>query len=103
MFTAPAAAHIADKARRERLSAIPYFEGLLSGDTDALIGSFAGEPELHHPTRGRVKGRRAFARFVAAQRQWLASRGAEARHVDVLVTGNRTVEEVVLNQDGDNG
>jgi hypothetical protein len=39
LFTAPAAAHIAEKARRERLLAIPYFEGLLSGDTDALIGS----------------------------------------------------------------
>jgi hypothetical protein len=27
-----------------------------SGETDALVRSFAGEPELHHPIRGRVKG-----------------------------------------------
>lgn len=27
LFTAPAAAHIAERARRERLAAIPYFDG----------------------------------------------------------------------------
>jgi len=34
------------------------------GEIDALIGSFAGEPELHHPVRGRIKGASAFERFV---------------------------------------
>jgi len=29
------------------------------------VGSLAGEPELHHPVRGRVKGVHAFERFVA--------------------------------------
>jgi hypothetical protein len=28
LFTAAAAAHIAERARRERLAAIPYFDGL---------------------------------------------------------------------------
>jgi len=46
------------KRRAERLTAVPYFDGLMSGEIDALIGSFAGEPELHHPVRGRIKGAR---------------------------------------------
>lgn len=100
MFTASAAAHLAERARRERLLAIPFFDGLLSGDIDALIGSFAGDPELHHLTRGRVKGTGAFARFVDDQREWLIERDAKTEHVDLVVTPNRTVEEVVLHLDG---
>jgi len=103
LFTAPAAAKVIEKARRERLAAVAYFDGLLSGDTDALIGSFAGEPELHHPTRGRIKGTNAFRRFVSDQRDWLDSRNATAEHVDLLVTANRTIEEVALHLDGDDG
>ena len=26
---------------------MPFFDGLLAGEFDALFGSFAGEPELH--------------------------------------------------------
>ena len=100
LFTAQAAQHVVERARIERRAAVPYFEGLLTGDTDALIGSFAGEPELHHPVRGRVKGVAAFSDFVAAQRAWLTHRGAEAEHVAVLITPTRTVEEVVLRLDG---
>jgi hypothetical protein len=37
----------------------------MTGETAALIDSFAGEPELHHPVRGRIKGARAFAGYVA--------------------------------------
>ncbi len=43
---------------------MPYFDGLMTGEIDALLGSFAGEPELHHPVRGRIKGAAAFERFV---------------------------------------
>jgi hypothetical protein len=42
---------------------VPYFTGF-AGETDALIHSFAGEPQLHHPFRGRVKGARAFPAYV---------------------------------------
>ncbi len=28
---------------------MPFFDGLMTEELDALIGSFAGEPELHHP------------------------------------------------------
>src|SRR5688572_3692085 len=77
LFTAPAADNVREAARRARLDAIPYYAGLLTGDTEALVRSFAGTAELHHPVRGRVKGARAFARFAADEAAWLAERNAE--------------------------
>lgn len=103
MFTAPAAERVHEQARRSGRAAVPYFEGLLTGDTAALTGSFSNEPELHHPTQGRVKGRGPFERFVAGQRNWLADRNVEVEDVDLLVTPHRTVEEVVLRLDADSG
>src|SRR4051794_11820348 len=102
-FTAPAAEHVKEEARRRRRTAVPYFEGLLTGDVQALVGSFAAEPELHHPTRGRVKGTRAFARFMADQRAWLIQHDATIEHIDLVVTPRRAVEEVVLRLEGDDG
>lgn len=103
LFSAPALERIRGEGQRERLSAIPYFVGLMAGETDALIRSFAGEPELHHPVRGRVKGARAFERFVAETNAWLAERNAAFDDVDLVVTDHRTVEEVVLRLDGNSG
>jgi hypothetical protein len=65
-----------DRIRRDAADAgaaepVPYFDGITSGETDALVGSFAGEPELHHPVRGRVRGRRAFERLVPEINAWL--------------------------------
>jgi hypothetical protein len=102
-FTAPAAERVKEEARRRRQTAVPYFEGVLTGDVQALEQSFVGEPELHHPTRGRVKGTRAFARFMADQRAWLIEHNATIEHVDLVVTPRRGVEEVVLHLDGDDG
>ena len=48
LFTAPALEQAEEKWQRE-LVTVPFFDGLLSGDFDALIGSFAGEPELTIP------------------------------------------------------
>ncbi len=62
LFSAPVLARLQDKWWLEKHQVVPYFPGLMTGETDALIRSFAGEPELHHPVRGRVKGARAFAR-----------------------------------------
>lgn len=103
LFSVPALERIRAEGRRERLSAVPYFAGLMAGETDALIRSFAGEPELHHPVRGRVKGARAFERFVVETNIWLAERNAAFDDVDLVVTELRTVEEVVLRLDGDDG
>jgi hypothetical protein len=62
LFSAQVLARLEDR-RREKLVAVPYFTGF-AGETDALIHSFAGEPQLHYPFRGRVKGARAFPAYV---------------------------------------
>jgi SnoaL-like protein len=102
-FSAPAVARIQAQGRSERLAAVPYFAGLMAGESEALIKSFAGEPELHDPVRGRVKGAPAFERFVVETNAWLAARNASVDDVDLLVTARRTVEEVVLRLDGEAG
>jgi ferredoxin len=64
LFSAPALARLEEKWQRDELVAVPYFDGLMAGEPDALVESFAAEPELHDPVRGRVKGARAFKAFV---------------------------------------
>jgi SnoaL-like domain len=103
LFSAPVLERVLERRRREHLGAVPYFDGLISGETDALIESFAGEPELHHPVRGRVKGIPAFARFVADTNAWIAERNVSVEDVNFIVTPHRGIEEVVLHLDGDDG
>ena len=103
LFSAPAVAHMLDKRRQERLTEVRFFDGLMTGEVDALIGSFAGGPELHHPVRGRIRGAPAFVRFVAETRTWLAERNATVVDVNLILTPPRGVEEVVLHLDGDDG
>jgi hypothetical protein len=56
---------ILDKYRRERLRSVPFFDGLMAGEIDALLESCAGVPDAHHPVRGRIiTGESAFRRFV---------------------------------------
>jgi hypothetical protein len=84
-------------------TAVPYFDGLITGETDALIGSFAGEPELHHPVRGRIRGADAFGRFVTNTNTWIAERNVTIEDVNFILTPRRGIEEVVLHIDGDDG
>jgi hypothetical protein len=102
LFSAPALARIEER-RNARMSAVPYFDGLLTGEMDARIGSFAGQPELHDPIRGRVRGVSAFARFVTDTTTWMAERNVTVEDVDVIATPSRGTEEVVLHVDGDAG
>jgi hypothetical protein len=103
LFSAPALAAIEDKRRREQLVAVPYFAGLIAGEPDALVKSFAGEPELQHPARGRVRGARAFEAFVAETNAWLAERDVSVEDVEHVVGERRGFEEVVLHLDGESG
>ena len=103
LFSAPVLERFLSDARRDARAAVPYFQGLLSGEMDALVGSFAGEPELHHPTRGRIKGRRAFERWVAEHNARMIERNATVDDVERIVTPRRGVEEAVLNLDGEDG
>lgn len=104
LFSGPAL----DRIRRESADAraaapVPYFDGIKSGEIDALVASFAGEPELHHPVRGRVRGRREFERFVPEINEWLTQRNAVFSPVERILTPRRGVEETVMTLDGDKG
>src|SRR5437588_5232125 len=94
---------LASMGWRDELVTVPFFDGLMAGELDALVGSFAGEPEIHHPVRGRIKGIGAFTRFVTDTKAWLADRNATVEDVDLLLTAPRGVEEVVLHLDGGDG
>jgi SnoaL-like domain len=103
LFSASALERIRAHHRRERLTLIPFFIGLMTGEIDAIIESFAGEPEVHHPVRGRVKGAAAFERYAGETNVWLAEREVDVEDVDFIITPRRRVEEVILHIDGDDG
>ena len=103
LFSAPALESVLEKYRRGRLRSVPFFDGLVTGEIDALVESFSGVPEVHHPVRGRIKGESAFRRFVADMTSWLAVRNVDVEHVNFCITDPRGVEEVVLHLDGDGG
>jgi limonene-1,2-epoxide hydrolase len=102
LFSAPVLARIEER-RHARLTAVPFFDGLLTGEIDALVGSFVDGPEVHQPVRGRIKGVSAFERFVTDTTTWMAESGVTVEDVDSLLTPARGVEEFVLHVDSDAG
>ncbi len=103
LFSERALAEIEEKLRREERDTVPYFAGFLTGETDALIQSFAGEPEVHYPVRGRVKGERAFAAYAAATKAWLEEREDSIEDIGLLRTERRSVGEAILHLGGQDG
>jgi hypothetical protein len=103
LFSAPVLARFDDKQRQEELVALPYFAGVMAGEPAALVESFAAEPELYDPVRGRVKGARAFETFVTELNTWLARHNASVEDIEHVVTERRGFEEVVLHLDGEAG
>jgi hypothetical protein len=104
LFSAPVLERIRSQAADARAAApVPYFAGVTSGETDALVGSFAGEPELHHPFRGRVKGRGAFERYVADTNAWLTERNGVVGDAERISTSVCGIEETVVTLDGEQG
>src|SRR5207244_3439093 len=102
LFSAPALERVQERHGRQ-LERVPFFDGLLSGEIDALVGSFALEPEVHHPIRGRMKGVPAFERFVADMTGWMAQRNGSVDDVNFILTRSGDVGEFVLHLDGDAG
>jgi SnoaL-like protein len=102
LFSAPVLQQVQDRWRRE-LETVPFFDGVLAGEFDALVGSFAGEPELHHPVRGRIRGVEAFEAYVTETKMWLRQRNAAVENVEYVVAGRRGFVEVVLHLDGQTG
>jgi hypothetical protein len=99
LFSAPALERVEEK-RRQKLVTVQYFDGLMSGELDPLIGSFAGEPELHHPVRGRIKGARAFEAYFDEMQAMFRHRIASVEDVDRVVVKGHGLEEAVVHFDG---
>jgi SnoaL-like domain len=103
LFSAPVQERLKEKWRRDKLVAVPYFDGLFAGEPGALVKSFAGEPELHDPVRGRVKGTRAFEGFVTRTNSWFSERNVSVEDVEFAVTERAAFGEVVLHLDAATG
>ena len=103
LFSAPVLEQLREKWELERLEAVPYYDGLMSGEHGALVRSFAGEPVLHDPLNGRVMGVRAFEAYVTELHGWLTERSISFDAVDDVITAQREIEEVVLHLDGEAG
>ena len=81
LFTRRRCGAYCDQRRRDRFVTVPFFDGLLAGEMDALVGSFAGEPELHHPVRGRIKGYGRSRRIARETQAWLTKRNVSVDDV----------------------
>jgi hypothetical protein len=102
LFSAPALARIEER-RHARLTNVPFFDGLLTGEIDALVGSFVDGPEVHQPMRGRIKGAAAFERFVTDTTTWMAESNVIVEDIDSILTPERAIDELMLHVDGDAG
>src|ERR671913_1064765 len=106
VFSAPLAAAL--RAQDEEVTstndAVPYFEGILADEPDALVRSFAArQPVLDDPRVGYVEGTRELRAFATGTAEWLRERDAVVENVILTRTPARTVEEVVLNLLADDG
>ena len=102
LFSAPVLAQL-EEQRQHKLVDVPLWDGLMTGELDALIGSFAGQPEVHHPVRGRIRGARDFAAFVTELNAWFVRRSVSVEEIDGVATQRHGFDEVILHVDGTAG
>ena len=102
LFSSQALA-ILEEERQLELAAVPFFDGLMAGEIGALVESFAGEPQLHHPVRGRIRGARAFEAFVIETNAWLKQLDVSVEDIEHVVAKRHGFEEVVLHLQTENG
>jgi hypothetical protein len=103
VFTAPIAEALRGREAQGANDAVPYYEGIMAGEPEALVRSFAGEPRANDPRVGQVEGKREFRAFVTGTAEWLRERDAVVENVALTRTESRTVEEVVLHLLTDDG
>lgn len=97
VFTAPIAEARRAEGEARANDAIAYYEGILAGEPNALVRSFAaGQPRVNDPRVGHVEGVRELRAFVSGTAEWLRERDAVVENVALTRTQTRTVEEVVL-------
>jgi hypothetical protein len=94
VFTAPIAeARRAQEEAARTNDAVPYYEGIMADEPDALVRSFAGQPVLDDPRVGRIEGARGLRDFVSGMADWLRERDAVVENVALTRTQTRTVAE----------
>jgi len=103
LFSAPALERLLEKRRRAELLAVPFFYGLTAGELDALIDSFADEPVVHDPMRGRIRGVTEFEAFVTEMKGWLAEHNVSIENVEHIILPARGFEEVILHLHSESG
>ena len=103
LFSAATLQQLEEKMRREELATVPYFDGLMADEPDALIESFAGEPELHDPERGRIRGARAFRAYATWMNGMLNRRNVSVENVSQVSTERGGFGEAVLHVTGERG
>ena len=55
---------------------------------------------MHYPTRGRIKGARAFAAYVSDMNEWFGERDVSIEDVERVITTERSIEEYLLHFGG---
>ncbi len=103
LFTAPVQERLAEQRQLDQLTIVPFFDGLLTGDHDALVDSFTGEPDLYDPLRGHVHGADALRAYADEMAAWLRRDGIRLDDVSRVIVGGHGFEEVVLRWDGLDG
>jgi hypothetical protein len=103
VFTAPISEARHAEGEAPSNDAIAYYEGILAGQPDALVRSFAGQPRINDPRVGYVEGVRQLHAFVSGTADWLRERDAIVENVALTLTESRTVEEMVLHLLADDG
>jgi hypothetical protein len=102
LFSARVLARL-EEQRQHKLVDVPLWDGLMTGELDALIGSFAGQPEVHHPVRGRIRGAQEFGAFVTELNAWFGRRHVSVEEVDGVAAQRHGFDEVILHLDGTTG
>jgi hypothetical protein len=103
LFSEPVLERLREKWERDRLDEIPYYDGLVSGELEALVRSFAGQPVLLDPRRGRVIGVPGFERYVDELNAWFTELNMTFDPVGAFEVPGRVVEEVAIHLDGESG
>lgn len=73
-----------------------YYPLLLEGDAAPLLGAFSGEPVVHDPRLGEMRGAANVTYLVQAARDWLRQREAQIEQVATTATPERVAVELVL-------
>jgi hypothetical protein len=96
LFSEPVLEQWRERQARQRIVDVPFYDGILAGEPEALVAAFAGEPEIFHPVRGRIKGEWQLRAFADEAAGWMRARGGDAQELLHVVGAQRGFEELVL-------